>query len=64
MANFHESETRVPSNLASPPTMPRWVKVSMAITLILIVVMIIVHLSSSGSGINTHMSGMQHGVQP
>jgi hypothetical protein len=41
----------------SPPSMPRWVKVLIAIFIILVVIFVILHLlgfGMGGHGINTH----------
>lgn len=52
------SNTRVRPDRTSPPSTPRWVKVSVIIFIALVLLFVIMHLTGHGFGDHMHMSGM------
>ena len=57
-----EEDTHMP-NRGSPPSTPRWVKVSVIIFIVLVVLFLILHLTGHGFGDHMHMSILEHGGQ-
>jgi hypothetical protein len=57
------SSTRVRPDRNSPPSTPRWVKVSVIIFIVLVLLFVIMHLTGNGFGDHMHMSTIEHGVQ-
>ena len=51
------------SDRSSPPSTPRWVKVSGIIVIVLILLFVILHLTGNAFGLQMHMSPMQPTVQ-
>ncbi len=57
------SSTRVSPDRSSPPSTPRWVKVSVIIFIVLVLLFLILHLTGNGFGNHMHMSTITHGGQ-
>jgi hypothetical protein len=58
--------SQTPPNRGSPPSTPRWVKVSVIIFIILILLFVILHLMGlgfGGHGLSGHTLLIEHGVE-
>ena len=55
------SETHVGPDRGSPPSTPRWVKVSAIIVIVLVLLFVILHLT--GNSLGGHAPLIQHWVQ-